>query len=93
MQATIRWSLKVSRDTDIALRTHLAQAGMRKGDLSKFVEAAVQKEVFARTVAQIKQRNTGESVETIQGAINDALSIVRLHTLKKPAPRRRARRN
>lgn len=92
MESTIRWSLKVSRDADIALRTHLGQTGTRKGDLSKFVETAVQKEVFARTVAQIKLRNAGVSAETMQAAIDDALSTVRLHHLKPSPTRRRARR-
>ena len=39
--ATVRWSLKVSPDTDAAVRTYLGQVGGRKGDFSNFVEAAV----------------------------------------------------
>ena len=39
--ATVRWSLKVSPDTDAAVRTYLGQIGGRKGDLSNFVEGAV----------------------------------------------------
>ena len=39
----VRWTVKVSRDTDISLRSFLAQRGMKKGDLSKFIELAVQK--------------------------------------------------
>ena len=42
MEDTVRWSLKVSRETDEALRAHLGQTGERKGDLSKFVQEAVQ---------------------------------------------------
>jgi hypothetical protein len=42
MEDSVRWSLKVSRETDEALRTHLGQTGGRKGDLSKFVQEAVQ---------------------------------------------------
>ena len=41
MEDTVRWSLKVSRDTDEALRAYLGQTGGRKGDLSKFVQEAV----------------------------------------------------
>jgi len=40
MNEQTRWSLKISRDTDIALRTLLAARGGRKGDLSRFVERA-----------------------------------------------------
>ena len=41
MEDTVRWSLKVSRDTDEALRAYLGQTGGRKGDLSRFVQEAV----------------------------------------------------
>ena len=41
MDDTVRWSLKVSRGTDEALRAHLGQTGGRKGDMSKFVQEAV----------------------------------------------------
>ena len=33
--------VSVSRDTDIAVRSFLAQRGMRRGDLSRFIEDAV----------------------------------------------------
>ena len=43
LNTNARWSLVVSRDTDIALRQFLASHGGRghKGDLSRFVEEAV----------------------------------------------------
>ena len=46
-EEVVRWTVKVSKDTDVSLRTFLAQRGLKKGDLSKFIERAVQKEVFA----------------------------------------------
>ena len=39
---TTRWTVSVSKDTDIAVRSFLAQRGMKKGDLSKFIEEAGQ---------------------------------------------------
>ena len=42
MDDTVRWSLTVSRETDEALRAYLGRSGGRKGDLSKFVQEAVQ---------------------------------------------------
>jgi hypothetical protein len=36
-----RWTVTVSKQTDIALRTFLAQRGLKKGDLSIFIEEAV----------------------------------------------------
>lgn len=53
-----RWSLKVRRETDIALRTLLATRGGKKGDLSKFVEDAVNREIFRETVRDVQARNT-----------------------------------
>ena len=73
----IRWTVKVSKDTDVSLRSFLAQRGMKKGDLSKFIERAVQKEVFAQTVAGVQARNANVSDAAIEAAIDDALRQVR----------------
>jgi hypothetical protein len=35
---TIRWTVSVSKETDITVRSFLAQRGLKKGDLSKFIE-------------------------------------------------------
>jgi len=84
----VRWTVKVSRDTDVSLRTFLAQRGLRKGDLSKFIERAVQKEVFAQTVAAVKARNEGIPDAEIQEAIDDALRQVRAEMWGKPKARK-----
>ena len=73
----VRWTVKVSKDTDVSLRSFLAQRGMKKGDLSKFIERAVQKEVFAQTVADVRARNVNVPDKVIEDAINDALRQVR----------------
>ena len=77
MNDPVRWTVKVSKDTDISLRSYLAQQGMKKGDLSKFIEQAVQKEVFARTVAAIEMRHAGSTVHDMDATIDDALRGVR----------------
>lgn len=41
METPVRWSLKVSRETDDALREHLGRSGGRKGDMSRYVQEAV----------------------------------------------------
>jgi post-segregation antitoxin (ccd killing protein) len=73
----VRWTVKVSKDTDVSLRSFLAQRGMKKGDLSKFIEQAVQKEVFAQTVADVEARNVNVSAREIEATIDDALRQVR----------------
>ncbi len=72
----VRWTVKVSKDTD-ALYVFLAQRGLKKGDLSKFIERAVQKEVFAQTVAAVQARNEGVPDVEIEKVIDDALRQVR----------------
>ena len=76
-EALVRWTVKVSKDTDVSLRSFLAQRGTKKGDLSKFIDQAVQKEVFAQTVADVQARNAQKSDAEIDVAINDALRGVR----------------
>ena len=41
MEETVRWNIKVSKETDLPLRTFWGSQGMKKGDLSKFIEEAV----------------------------------------------------
>jgi hypothetical protein len=77
MEDTVRWTVKVSRETDTALRTYLAQRGMKKGDISKFVEEAVRWHVLDRVVSEVKTRNAGVSARKIQAAVDDALAAVR----------------
>ena len=51
--------------------------GMRKGDLSKFVEDAVRWRVLDRTVADTKAANAGVPAEEIESAIAEAVQAVR----------------
>ena len=50
MNGAVGWNIKVSKETDLALRTFLGARGMKKCDLSKFIEDAVRWRVFSRTV-------------------------------------------
>src|SRR5947208_8496592 len=77
MEDTIRWTVKVSPQTDRSLRSYLGQHGMKKGDLSKFIERAVQKEILTQTAAEVKQRNADLTGDELQALIDDAVSSVR----------------
>jgi len=72
-----RWNLKVSRETDLALRALLATRGGGKGDLSRFVEEAVNREVWRETVRDIQARNTDIDPAAIEKRIDDELGAVR----------------
>jgi hypothetical protein len=37
-EEAVRWTITVSKETDLTLRTFLGAQGMKKGDLSKFIE-------------------------------------------------------
>lgn len=72
-----RWTVKVSKETDIAVRSYLAEHGGKKGDLSKFIERAVQKEVFRATLRDIRERNSDLSEEEVQTLIDEELAAAR----------------
>jgi hypothetical protein len=86
----VRWTLRVSRDTDIAVRTYLARHGGRKGDLTKFVEQAVRSRVFDQTVRDVKARNAAAPVQVIEAEIDEALAAVRAERFgpRKPKAKR-----
>ena len=77
MDQPVRWTVRVSKDTDVAVRMFLAQRGMKKSDLAKFIEEAVRWRVLDQTVAQTKARNAKVPVAEIDAAINEALQAVR----------------
>jgi hypothetical protein len=85
MDETIRWTVKVSKSTDTSLRSHLAQKGLKKGDLSKFIEEAVRWRVFHQTVEDTKARNANVPQEEIDAAIDEALDAVRAERFSKRA--------
>lgn len=76
-ETNVRWNLKVSKETDLSLRTFLGSQGMKKGDLSKFVEEAVRWRIFDRTVQEIKARNAETDPEELQSLIDEAVQEVR----------------
>lgn len=77
MSEAVRWTIKVSKETDLSLRSFLGAQGMKKGDLSRFVEEAVRWRVLDQTVQGIKERNRDLSPEELADAIDEALREVR----------------
>lgn len=85
-EVTVRWTLEVSKDTDLSLRTFLGSQGMKKGDLSKFVEDAVNRRVLQCTLQDIWQRNADTDPDEIQRIVDDAVSEVRTERRSKGKP-------
>ena len=74
---SVRWNIKVSKETDLTLRTFLDSQGMKKGELSKFIEQAVRAHVFHRTVQDIKARNADTDPVELQSLIDNTVREVR----------------
>jgi Ribbon-helix-helix domain len=76
-EEAVRWSIKVSKDTDLTLRTYLGAQGMKKGDLSKFIEEAVRWRVLQCTIQDIRAHNADADPDEIQRIVDEAISEVR----------------
>ncbi|MCX7144133.1 MAG: methionine repressor-like protein [Proteobacteria bacterium] len=68
--STVRWSLKVSPDTDAAVRSFLGQTGGKKGDFSGFVETAV-RERLQRAMQELNES------EVVDGAFSNVVEAIR----------------
>jgi hypothetical protein len=77
MERAVRWNIKVSKEIDLTLRTYLGARGMKKGDLSKFIEDAVRWRIFNRTVQGIKSRNAAADPDELQVIIDGAVREAR----------------
>ena len=71
--SNVRWSIIVPQETDRALRSYLAGKGTKKGDLSRFVDEAVQTRLFELTVKDVKDRNQSFSQAELLEAIEEAV--------------------
>ena len=70
-----RWNVAVSADTDQSLRMFLAsQGGGKKGDLSRFIEEAVQAHILELTAEQAKSSNNNVSEADITTMVDEALT-------------------
>lgn len=77
MSDLVRWSVTVSRDTDVAVRALLAARGRRIGGLSRFVEEAVNREIMRCTMSDIRSRNAGYDAGELAHLIGDELRATR----------------
>eukprot|EP01037_Dinobryon_pediforme_P010878 gene10878-10959_t len=69
---TTRWTVSVSKDTDISVRSFLAQRGMKKGDLSKFIEDAVKWRVLEQTMSEARGKFSDLEPQELDDLISEA---------------------
>ena len=76
-EESTRWTIIVDKQTDINVRTRLAERGMKKGDLSKFVTEAVNRDLFMQTVAEVREGFRDMSSDEIEALVDEAVAWAR----------------
>lgn len=72
-----RWTVNVAPETDIEVRTYLAQRGMKKGDLSRFIEESVKWRLLDLTLAEARAGFDDLSVDELDNLIGEAIADAR----------------
>lgn len=72
-----RWTVSVSRDTDTAVRSFLAQHGIEEDGLSRFIEDAVKWRVLDQTLAEARAGFADLSSDEIEALADEAVASVR----------------
>ena len=84
MEEAVRWNIKVSKETDLTLRTFLGAQGAKKGDLSKFIEEAVKWRVFDQTLAEVRGKFADVPPEELESLIGEAVAAAHKDNAPKP---------
>jgi len=84
---TTRLTITWSKEADHALRSFLGAQGMKKGDISKFIEEAVRWRIFHQTVRQARQAFAGVSPDKLQKMIDESTEDVRAKHYRERAKR------
>ncbi len=84
---TTRLTITWSKEADHALRTFLGSQGMKKGDLSKFIEEAVRWRIFHQTVREARAAFADVSADELQKMIDDSVEEVRAKRYRERAQR------
>jgi Ribbon-helix-helix domain len=84
---TTRLTITWSKEADHALRTFLGSQGMKKGDLSKFIEEAVRWRIFHQTVREARAAFANVSADELQKMIDDSVEEVRAKRYRERAQR------
>ncbi|MEI2415560.1 ribbon-helix-helix domain-containing protein [Orrella sp. JC864] len=77
---TVRWNIAVSPEVDQSVRMFIAaQGGGRKGDLSRFIEAAVRAYLMEQAVNQAKSAAASMDEAELTDLIDEAVQWAREH--------------
>ena len=81
-----RWTVSVSKDTDVSVRSFLAEHGIEEGGLSRFIEDAVKWRVLDQTMAEARSGFADLSPSDIEALADEAVASVR-QARKASAPK------
>ncbi len=62
----------------VDVRSFLAQRGMKKGDLSKFIEDAVKWRVLDQTITEARGKFADMPPDTLEALLRDAVAAARI---------------
>lgn len=74
---TTRLTITWSKQADLALRSYLRAQGMKKGDISKFIEEAVRWRIFHLTVQEAREAFAEVPPDKLQKMIDEAVDDIR----------------
>ncbi len=74
---TTRLTISWSKQADLALRSFLGAQGMKKGDISKFIEEAVRWRIFHQTVREARAAFADVPPDDLQKMIDEGVEEVR----------------
>jgi hypothetical protein len=84
---TTRLTITWSKRADLALRSYLGSQGMKKGDLSKFIEEAVRWRIFHQTIQHTRGAFADVSPKELQKMIDQGVDEVRARRYRERAKR------
>jgi len=85
---TTRLTITWSKQVDLALRSYLGAQGMKKGDISKFIEEAVRWRIFHQAVQQTRRAFADVPPAELQKMIDEAVDDARAKRYRQQAERR-----
>ena len=84
---TTRLTITWSKEADFAMRSFLGAQGMKKGDISKFIEEAVRWRIFQQTVSEAREAFADVPPDKLQRMIDQAVEEVRAKRYRERAQR------
>jgi hypothetical protein len=88
---TTRRAISWSKEADLALRSYLGAQGMKKGDISKFIEEAVRWRIFHQVVGEAREAFADVPPDELQKMIDEAVKDVRSKRYPQALRNRRKR--